>query len=107
MYEYTGIVIEVLDYNTVIIDVDLGFNTRRIMYFKIREHDYFLKEFVTIYENSFAVENFIADTIKNRLVFFTSYKIRKTLDYEVDIVFSGNNNELYFLSHVIKDRFCS
>jgi len=106
MYEYKGLVLEVLDYDTIIVEVDLGFDCRRIMYLRIKGTDFCLKEIITIFPNRDNITKYISDLIKGKTIYFVSHKTKKRLDYDVEIVYTSDSGDAKFLLNEIKNKFC-
>jgi hypothetical protein len=106
MYEYKGLVLDVLDYNTVIVDVDLGLNCRRVMRFRIKGNDFCLKEITTIYPKHNEIIEYISNLIKGKIVYFISYKTNTEFRYDIEIVYTTDDGEIKFLSDSIKNKFC-
>jgi len=112
MYEYKGIVLEVLDYETVIINVDLGFGCSRIMYLSLRNVDSCLNDIVKIADSREDVEDYIKEKIKGSVIFFNSYPANKFdkspyhTEYDIEVVYT-DNMEAKFLMMEIKKEFCN
>jgi len=106
MYNYKGKVVEIIDWDEVLIDVDLGLNCSRLMVFKLRLNMCNLKEYVTIKSNKKRLIQYLTDLLVNREVYFLTHKTSRIHQYSIDLVFVSPEGELLFLDYKIKSDFC-
>lgn len=108
MYEYRGKVIRVVDGDTVVVNVDLGFKICSKIMVRLKQIDtpeiYSPKTPEELVRGRKA-KNFVEDMVLNKAIILKTYKDRtgKYGRYLADIMYTAEDNTLHLLSDALKE----